>query len=66
MILRSKKEQDKRVTYIRLTELGIQELQVLTEQRQAFQEKFLYKFADEEIVALTDALQRMSNNVKNI
>ncbi|ADO54822.1 MarR family winged helix-turn-helix transcriptional regulator [Paenibacillus polymyxa] len=66
LILRSKKEQDKRVTYIRLTELGIQELQVLTEQRQAFQEKFLYKFADEEIVALTDALQRMSSNVKNM
>ncbi|MEK5086138.1 MarR family transcriptional regulator [Paenibacillus sp. FSL M8-0228] len=66
LILRSKKEQDKRVTYIRLTELGVQELQVLSEQRQAFQEKLLCKFTDEEIVALTDVLQRMSNNVKNI
>ncbi|MNW44314.1 HTH-type transcriptional regulator MhqR [compost metagenome] len=66
LILRSKKEQDKRVTYIRLTELGVQELQVLSEQRQAFQEKLLCKFTDEEIVVLTDVLQRMSSNVKNM
>ncbi|MCP3781710.1 MarR family winged helix-turn-helix transcriptional regulator [Paenibacillus sp. SEL1] len=66
LIFRSKKEQDKRVTYIRLTELGVQELQVLSEQRQAFQEKLLCKFTDEEIVVLTDVLQRMSSNVKNM
>ncbi len=66
LILRSKKEQDKRVTYIRLTELGVQELQVLSEQRQAFQEKLLCKFTDEEIAVLTDVLQRMSSNVKNM
>lgn len=66
LILRSKKEQDKRVTYIRLTELGVLELQVLSEQRQTFQEKLLCKFTDEEIVALTNVLQRMSSNVKNM
>ncbi|WP_235332239.1 MarR family winged helix-turn-helix transcriptional regulator [Paenibacillus terrae] len=66
LIIRTKKEQDKRVTYIRLTESGVRELQVLSEQRQAFQDKMLREFADEEIVSLTNALQRMSTNVKNM
>ncbi|TKH44788.1 transcriptional regulator [Paenibacillus terrae] len=66
LIIRTKKEQDKRVTYIRLTESGVRELHILSEQRQAFQDKLLHEFADGEIVSLTNALQRMSTNVKNM
>ncbi len=64
LIIRNKKEQDKRVTYIGLTGQGVQELEVLTKQREVFQNKLLREFTDEEIVALTSALQRMSTNVK--
>ncbi len=66
LIMRNKKEQDKRVTYICLTEQGVQELEVLMKQREVFQDKLLCDFTDEEIEALTGALQHMSTNVKNM
>jgi hypothetical protein len=62
LITRNKKEQNKRVTYIGLTERGVQELEVLTARREAFQDKLLSDFTDEKIAALTGALQRMSTN----
>jgi len=66
LIIRNKKEQDKRVTYICLTEQGVRELAVLTKQREAFQDNLLREFTDEEIAALTGALQHISTNVKNM
>lgn len=63
MIVRSKKPDDQRVTFVQLSEHGRERIAAFRKEKEVFLGQLLHDFTEEEVSQLADYLQRMQNNI---
>ncbi|TFE02302.1 MarR family winged helix-turn-helix transcriptional regulator [Jeotgalibacillus salarius] len=66
MVARRKNPADNRVTFVRLTKQGRDQIDSFKSEKQQFVEKVLKDFTEEEISDLSDKLKRLQQNVTDI
>ncbi|RCX16222.1 DNA-binding MarR family transcriptional regulator [Fontibacillus phaseoli] len=66
MVARRRNPEDQRVTFVRLTDEGRSHIVNYNEERRSFVQQMLQGFNDEELVSLTDMLNRMHDNLKDL